>query len=136
MPQLRMNYDPAKRPILDVEIGYPVGLPRPGDTPKVAMVPLLVDTGTRRTHIAKHVADSLSLMEYSQSPINFGSNSMLVDVYFGDLRFPSMNISYSGRLFPNFPNPTNDYVGVLGRDILELGSSYFDGIKKELTLTL
>src|SRR5580693_7597773 len=42
MPQSRMNEDPAKRPFLAAEISCPDRLPRPGDTPKVAMAASLV----------------------------------------------------------------------------------------------
>jgi hypothetical protein len=112
-----MKYDPSKGPIIDVEIGYPISLLRPGDQPKSMTVPLMIDTGARRTHIARQVADTLALMVYSQATIHFGTTSVVVDQYLGDLRFPTIGIAYSGRLFPNLPNPTRHFLGVLGRDM-------------------
>jgi hypothetical protein len=131
-----MKYDPSKGPTIDVEIGYPISLLRPGVQPKSMMVPLMIDTGARRTHIARQVADALSLMVYSRATIHFGATSLVVDQYLGDLRFPTIGVAYSGRLFPNFPNPTKHFLGVLGRDVLEQGPLYLDGINREFTLSL
>jgi hypothetical protein len=135
MPQIQVAYDRTKGPILIVEIGYPVRLSSPGSSPLSMMVPLLIDTGARRTHISQQVSDQLSLMPYSRTKIHFGSQSIEVEQYLGDFRIPGTSVAHSGMLFPDFPNPTRDYQGVLGRNILDHGILHIDGINGEIILT-
>lgn len=59
---------------------------------------------------------------------------MWVDQYLGDLAIPGTNMARAGLLLPNFPNPTGNYSGVLGRN--NHGILHIDGIKGELVLTV
>jgi len=114
---------------IEVEIGFPLALAGPGSQPASQTIALLVDTGARSTHVAKAVADALSLPIVGERPLRSSTGSVVVDIYLGDLRFRSINISYSGMRLPEFPNPSGHYQGVLGMDILNTGTLYLDGIR-------
>ena len=135
MPQAQIVYDPAKGPLISVEICYPVSLCRPGETPATITANMLIDTGARRTHISKSISTQLSLDKVSKVNIQFGSQSAVVDVFIADIKIPGTGLVWRDRLFPELPNPTQNYSGVLGRDILDLGVLQIDGVKKEITLT-
>jgi predicted aspartyl protease len=127
--------DPKSAPIVTVEVSYPISSLPAGSVPKVRTVRLLVDTGASGTMISKLIADALSLDLKGQREVKFGSNTIDVDVFQADLRFPNTNISFSDMKISELPNPSQIYDGVLGREILNQCSLFYDGTNGLFTLT-
>jgi predicted aspartyl protease len=136
MPQMTLKFDPTKGPIIEVIISHPVSFLRPGDPIPSMPVLLLVDTGAKSTFIDKRVAMALSLPSRTTTHLHTGTGAAEVNVYIGDLAFPAMSISWSDFRLPELPNSLRYCSGVLGRDVLNAGTLYYDGINNEITLTL
>ena len=135
MPRITGRFGPGETPLIDVEIGYPTGLTAPGLSAVSLMVPLLIDTAARFTHIAKDVADALSLIVIGSARVSGSTANAIVETYLADLRFPSTTAAWSSLELRQFPNPGPRYRGVLGMDILRRGTLYVDGPRGEFTLT-
>jgi hypothetical protein len=134
MPLIRVPYDPALGPIIEIEIGFPVSELPPGQPGTSQRVTLMVDTGARTTYVSKAVADALNLPVRGQRRIISSTNQTLVESYQADLWFPGTQILFCDLLVFEFMQPTNHYVGVLGRDITNTGVVHLDGRTKELAL--
>ena len=135
MPRITGRFRPGETPLLDVEIGYPKGLTAPGSPVASLVLPLLIDTGARFTHIAKDVADTLSLIVIGNARVSGGTANAIVETYLADVRFPATAAAWSGLEPRQFPNPSPRYRGVLGMDIISKGTLCVDGPRGEFTLT-
>ena len=132
---MMVPYDPAIGPIVRIEIAFPVSLHQPGAAATApAGVNVLIDTGARRTHIARPVLNALGLPIVAKRPLISSTGTSTVDVFVGDIAIPGSGASFSSMEVPELPNASERFQDVLGRDILDQGTLTVDGPGRTIIL--
>jgi hypothetical protein len=63
------------------------------------------------------------------------THQAIVEVYLADLAFPATQVSFADVRVRQFLQPTRNYSGVLGRDVMDNGAIRLDGRTRELILS-
>jgi hypothetical protein len=135
MPQTKVKFDSQSGAVIEVEVSFPGKFVGQAPSSQCELIRLVIDTGSRRTHFPAFVANHLGLPVRGKRQIASAMNAQFLDIWSVDLFIPSL-----GRQFPRMevldsPRPQLPrYHGVLGRDILSLGTLRLDGPAGELEL--
>jgi hypothetical protein len=135
MPLIRIPYDPAIGPVVEIEVSHPIALLQPGAYAPATRAMFIVDTGSTRSHIADHIVAQLALPPGAVAIIRHLGGTKLVDTYPADLTFPTASYSIRSVELREYQQSSIQYGGIIGRDILNLGVLRLDGRLRELMLS-
>lgn len=136
MPRLTSVYDPEVGPLVTAIVSEPASLAIGEDSPRQEKVAFLIDTGASDSSISGRITDRLNLPVVGlHTVVGFGSSQdahqHLADV---ELLLDEIFSIRDLELF-RFDKETQSLQGILGRDVLGLGSLFLDGPNRKFTLT-
>jgi hypothetical protein len=135
MPEITAPYDPAIGPIVDVEVAHPKALLRPGSVPLSHAAKFLIDTGSRHSHVASHIATQLALVPAGLVPITTMNGVRMAETYPADVIFTPIGRALQSVVLREFSQSSLNYGGIMGRDILAFGTFTLDGSAKIFRLS-
>lgn len=137
MPLLKTSYDPEHGPTIEALVSLPGHMRR--SRIEHQRIRLLVDSGATTCAIAPVVMQALELAPKGREPVFLAGGIMEMNHYLVDLSIPfkeGEDINRHSVRVIEFLGYTDQYQGLLGRDILDQGTFKLFGKEKEFSLRL
>lgn len=142
MPSITLPFDPAVGPIITFGISPPSSLAQAGSpAPSIKYIKGLVDTGCSNVSVNKATAVGAGLAIVGKAPVVSTTQAVNADVFLGDIHLPytvrgaTSHITFKDVRFLDLILPNASFDALIGRDVLGIGTLFFNGAANQFTIS-